>query len=89
MPTTSTYTTAAAWATWYNSINPSASRVNFNDTYSHSINRFGNTLRLAQGAGVTGLAPAIAIFDSCKAATTVLGPDAGVYGNWPKNSMGL
>lgn len=46
-------------------------------------------LRLAQVAGVTGLAPAIAIFDSCKAATTASGPDVGVYGNWPKNSVGL
>jgi len=86
---TTPYTTAAAWATWYNSINPSASRTNFNASYSHSVNRLGNMLRLAQGAGVSGLAPAIASFDAFKAATTASGPDGGVLGNWPKNSVGL
>jgi hypothetical protein len=86
---TTPYTTVTDWANWWNSINPSASRTNFNASYSHSVNRFGNMLRLARGAGIAGLDPAIASFDSFKAATTASGPDVGVLGNWPKNSMGL
>jgi hypothetical protein len=85
---TTPYTTVTDWANWWNSINPSAPRANCNGSASHSINRFGNTLKMAQGAGVAGLAPAISIIDSCRAATTTT-YDNGVYGNWPKNSVGL
>jgi hypothetical protein len=87
---TTPFTTVTDWANWWNSINPSASRTNFNASYSHSINRFGNALKMAQGAGILGLAPAIANFDSFKASTIATpGPDGGVLGNWPKNSVGL
>jgi hypothetical protein len=86
---TTPYTNVTDWANWWNSINPTASRTNFNASYSHSVNRIGNTLRLARGAGIAGLDPAIANFDSFKAATTASGPDGGVLGNWPKNCMGL
>lgn len=85
------YTTVTDWANWFNSINPGAPRTTFNGTYSHSINRTGNTLRLARDAGVTGLDPAIASFDSFKAATNnaTLVDSSSFQGNWPKNAMGL
>ena len=93
---TTPFTTVADWATWFNSINPTASRTTFNQTantviYSHSINRFGNALRLARAAGVAGLDPAIASFDSFKAATNnaTLADAAGFQGNNAKNTMGL
>jgi hypothetical protein len=86
---TSPFTTVASWAAWFNSINPSASRTNFDASYSHSVNRFGNMLKMARDAGVAGLDPAIASFNSFKAATTASGPDSGVNGNWPKNCVGL
>jgi hypothetical protein len=108
---TSPYTTVTDWATWYKTINPNAQLNSFNGgptvtspiratyaSYSHSVNRFGNTLRLAKDAGVSGLDPAIAIFDSCKAATNyAVAPSGyayesaatGYFGNWPKNSVGL
>jgi len=105
----SPYTTVSNWATWLKTINPRAQTTSFNGylpngsgisatyaSYSHSVNRFGNTLLLAQDAGITGLTSAIATFNSCKAATNyAVGPTntqeapSSYYGNWAKNSGGL
>jgi hypothetical protein len=106
---TTPFTSVSDWATWLKTINPRAQTTSFNGylpntagiyttyaSYSHQVNRFGNTLLLAKDAGVAGLDPAIATFNSCKAATNyavgqINGQESpsSYFGNWAKNSGGL